>query len=417
MQIRMDPEGWNTEQIRKFLESSAELELAGQSREAVYAWIRSTLIQHQYGQRTRREKGLLRAFLSKVSGRSLPHITRLIRQYRVTGEIVSRPAARRKFPRKYTPGDITLLAQVDQAHQRLSGPATRRILQREFQQFGKREFERLSHISASHLYNLRGSAAYRRQVTFQVTQPVQISLGERRRPEPGERPGYVRVDTVHQGDWEGVKGVYHINAVDAVTQWEVVGCTAKISEAYLVPVLEAMLHQFPFRLLGFHSDNGSEYVNKDVVQLLNKLLVEFTKSRPNKSSDNALVEGKNGAIIRKHMGWGHIGSQHAERVQKFYTAHFNPYLNFHRPCGFATVTVDGRGKRKRVYKPQDYATPYEKLKSLRDAQNFLKPGLDFVHLDRIALAGSDTESAQKMHRAKTALLRKVKLESPFPPRF
>jgi transposase InsO family protein len=242
-------------------------------------------------------------------------------------------------------------------------------------------------------------------------------LGERRRPEPGDRPGYLRVDTVHQGDWEGVKGVYHINAVDAVTQWEVVGCTAKISEAYLVPVLEAVLHQFPFRLLGFHSDNGSEYVNKDVVKLLNKLLAEFTKSRPNKSSDNALVEGKNGAIIRKHIGWGHIAAQHAEPVQKFYTAHFNPYLNFHRPCGFATVTIDHRGKRKRVYKPADYVTPYEKLKSLPDAQDYLKPGLDWVHLDRLALALSDTEAAQKMHRAKTALLRKVKLESPFPPQF
>jgi hypothetical protein len=104
-------------------------------------------------------------------------------------------------------------------------------------------------------------------------------------------------------------------------------------------------------------------------------------------------------------------------VQKFYTAHFNPYLNYHRPCGFATLTVDTRCKRKRLYKTQDYATPYEKFKSLPQAETHLKPGLDFAYLDRIALASSDTESAQKMHRAKVALLRKVKLESPFPPRF
>lgn len=418
MQIRMEyPDKWETEQIRKFLEGSTELELEGQSREAVYAWVRSTLIHHEYARRGRREKGLIRAFLSRVSGRSLPQITRLIRQYLGTGEIVSHPVVRRRFARKYTPEDVTLLAQVDLVHQRLSGPATRRILQREFQQFGKREFERLAGISTGHLYNLRGSAAYRRQAHFEHTKPVPIGLGERRRPEPGDQPGYLRVDTVHQGDWEGVKGVYHINAVDAVTQWEVVGCTGKISEAYLVPVLEAILHQFPFRLLGFHTDNGSEYVNKDVVRLLNKLLLEFTKSRPNKSSDNALVEGKNGAIIRKHMGWGHIASEHAELVHKFYTAHFNPYLNFHRPCGFATVTVDGRGKRTRVYKAADYATPYEKLKSLPNAESYLKPGLDWAQLDRMALALSDTECARKIYRAKNALLRKVKLESPFPPRF
>ena len=419
MQIRMEyPAKWDTEQIRKFLEGSGELELQGQSQQAVYGWIRATLVEHEYARLSRGDKGLIRAFLGKVSGRSQPQITRLIRQFAESGEIVSRPVVRQRFPRKYTCADVTLLAQVDQAHNRLSGPATRRVLQREFQQFGKQAFQRLSQISVSHLYNLRASSAYRRQATqFDITKPVQISIGERRRPEPGDRPGYLRVDTVHQGDWEGLKGVYHINAVDAVTQWEVVGCTAKISEAYLLPVLEAMLHQFPFRILGFHSDNGSEYRNKDVVRLLNKLLVEFTTSRPNKSSDNALVEGKNGAIIRKHIGWGHIAAAHAEPLQKFYTAHFNPYLNYHRPCGFATVTVDARGKRKRVYKAQHYATPYEKFKSLHDAGGYLKPGLDFAQLDRLALALSDTECAQKMHRAKIALLRKVKLESPFPPQF
>jgi transposase InsO family protein len=419
MQIRMEyPDQWDTEQIRKFLEGSAELELQGQSQQAVYGWIRATLIQHEYHRRSRADKGLIRAFLCKVSGRSQAQMTRLIRQFIESGEIVSRPVVRRRFPRKYTGKDVDLLAQVDQAHQRLSGPATRRILQREFQQFGKGEFQRLALISVSHLYNLRASSAYRRQaMQFDITKPVQIPLGERRRPEPGERPGYLRVDTVHQGDWEGRKGVYHINAVDAVTQWEIVGCTAKISEAYVLPVLEAILHQFPFRILGFHSDNGSEYVNKDVVKLLNKLLAEFTKSRPNKSSDNALVEGKNGAVIRKHIGWGHIAAQHAERLHKFYTAHFNPYLNYHRPCGFATVSVDARGRRKRIYKAQHYATPYEKLKSLPGAEGYLKDGLDFVRLDRIALALSDTECAQKMHRAKIALLRRVKLESPFPPRF
>jgi hypothetical protein len=419
MQIRMEyPDRWNTEQIRKFLEGSTELELQGQSRKAMYGWTRATLVHQEYARCKRSDKGLIRAFLSKVSGRSLPQITRLIRQFLQSGEIASRPATRPVFPRKYTLEDVALLTQVDQAHQRLSGPATRRIFEREFQQFHKAEFERLSHISVSHLYNLRASAAYRRQATqFDTTKPVQIRIGERRKPEPNDRPGYLRVDTVHQGDWEGVKGTYHINAVDAVTQWEIVGCTAKISEAYLLPVLEAILHQFPFCILGFHSDNGSEYRNKDVARLLNKLLVEFTTSRPNKSSDNALVEGKNGAIIRKHIGWGHIPAGQAELVQKFYTAYFNPYLNYHRPCGFATITADARGKRKRLYKTKDYATPYEKFKSLPKAETYLKPGLGFAQLDRFASASSDTEWALKMHRAKVALLRKVKLESPFPPQF
>jgi transposase InsO family protein len=221
---------------------------------------------------------------------------------------------------------------------------------------------------------------------------------------------------VHQGDWEGAKGVYHINAVDTVTQWQVVGCVERISEHFLLPVLEAVLHQFPFRILGFHSDNGSEYVNYEVEKLLRSLLIEFTKSRANRTQDNALVEGKNGAVIRKHIGYGHIAAEHAETVHKFYTTHLNPYLNFHRPCGFATVSLDQRGKRRRHYPQENYATPYEKLKGLEKVGAYLKPSVSFAQLEQMARKMSDTECARKMTTAKTQLLQQCKIESSVPPR-
>jgi transposase InsO family protein len=200
-----------------------------------------------------------------------------------------------------------------------------------------------------------------------------------------------------------------------VTQWQVVGCASKISEQFLLPVLEAMLHQFPFRILGFHADNGSEFINHSVAQMLEKLLVEFTKSRAYRTTDNALVEGKNGAIIRKHIGYGHMAAEHAETLQKFYTAQLNPYLNFHRPCGFATVSLDARGKRKRRYQPEDYATPYQKLKSLEQSAGYLKREIGFDRLDQLARTMSDTECAKKMSAAKAKLLRACKSESPIPP--
>lgn len=360
---------------------------------------------------------MVRALLAKVAGLSLPQLTRLIRRYRESGEIGVRGGARRRFPSKYTEEDLELLLEVDRAHQRLSGPATRRIIEREWQVFGKKEYARLAEISAAHLYNLRNSVGYRqRAVEFTRTSPSPIAIGERRKPDPQGRPGYVRVDTVHQGDWEGNKGVYHINAVDAVTQWEVLGCASRIGEQHLLAVLEAMLHQFPFRILGFHADNGSEYVNRTVAKLLNKLLIDFTRSRPNRSSDNALVEGKNGAIIRKHMGYGHIAGEHADRIQRFYTAYLNPYLNYHRPCGFAQVMLDERGRRRRCYRHQDYQTPYEKFRSLPEAYRYLKDGMRWELLDGLAYALSDTEAARRMMRAKTELLRRCKLESPFPSR-
>jgi len=228
-----------------------------------------------------------------------------------------------------------------------------------------------------------------------------VSIGERRRPNPQGQPGFLRVDTVHQGDREGAKGVYHINAVDEVTQWQVVGATPAISEAWLEPLLEAMIEQFPFRIRGFHSDNGSEFVNHTVQKLLNKLLIEQTKSRPRRSNDNGLVESKNGAVIRKHMGYTHIAAPHAGRVQRFYQQHFNPYLNFHRPCGQPAIESDAKGKQKRVYR--HYQTPWETFQKLPQAAGYLKSGRTLAALGRMAQAESDTAAARRMQQAKQKL--------------
>jgi hypothetical protein len=209
------------------------------------------------------------------------------------------------------------------------------------------------------------------------------------------------VDTVHQGDRDGEKGVYHINAVDEVTQWQIVGATPHISEAWLKPLLESMLAQFPFRILGFHSDNGSEFVNHTVAELLNKLLIEQTKSRPRHSNDNGLVESKNGAVIRKHMGFDHISASHADNINTFYQEYFNRYLNFHRPCGVPELKKDNKGKTRRTY--PWYATPWEILRQLPGIARHLKAELTIEQLERIAGAQSDTGAATEMQRAKAKL--------------
>jgi len=419
MQVHMqNAEHLSRDQIREFLASSGGVEFSSHERAPMYAWTESVLVAQEFARLRKKERGVVRSYIGKMTGLSPAQITRLIRTYLDTGSVQERIYQRHQFVRTYSDADIVLLAEVDGAHERLSGPATRHILERAYGQFGQPEFRRLAGISVSHLYNLRRSAAYRRNAAvFEPTRPSGVSIAERRRPDPQGRPGFLRVDTVHQGDWDGAKGVYHINAVDTVTQWQVVGCASKISEQFLIPVLEAMLHQFPFRILGFHADNGSEFINHTLAMLLGKLLIEFTKSRANRSQDNALVEGKNGAIIRKHIGYGHIASEHAEALQKFYTAHLNPYLNYHRPCGFATLSLDARGKRQRRYPAQDYATPYEKLKQLPEATRYLKPGVSFEQLDTFAMALSDTVCAQKLGAAKARLLRRCKTESPIPPRF
>src|SRR5437762_13939653 len=390
------------EQIRAFLKASEEFRFEARKRKEIYDWVTQILVEHLYSGQPREAKGVLREYLGKMTGLSRAQVTRLIGRYHESGMVKERGYRRHRFVHRYTSADVELLAGVDEAHETLSGPATQKILYREFHDYGDARYQRLSTISAPHIYNLRKSRVYReRKICYQKTKPVKVNIGERRRPDPQGRPGYLRIDTVHQGDLDGIKGVYHINAVDEVTQWQVVGATAQISEAWLIPVLEAMLRQFPFRILGFHSDNGSEFINHTVAKLLNKLLAEQTKSRPRHSNDNGLVEAKNGAVIRKHMGYEHIESRHAEAIEVFYERDFNPYLNFHRPCGVPEVVTNTKGKQRRIYRW--YATPWEILRQTPDLARYLQPGMTRAELERQASAESDTEAARRMQEAKQKL--------------
>jgi len=394
------------DQIRTFLAASEEFRFEANNREEIYGWVTRTLVEQEYGVQKREAKGLLRRYVRKMTGLSRAQVTRLIGQYLESGTVKERSYRRNRFARQYGAADVELLAAVDEAHETLSGPATQKILHREFHDYGEERYERLAGISAPHIYNLRKSRAYReRKMVFQKTRPVKVTIGERRRPDPQGRPGFLRIDTVHQGDLDGVKGVYHVNAVDEVTQWQVVGATAYISEAWLMPVLEAILRQFPFQILGFHSDNGSEFINHTVAELLNKLLVEQTKSRPRHSNDNGLVEAKNGAVIRKHMGYGHIESRHAEAIGEFFEQHLNPYLNYHRPCGVPEVVTNAKGKQRRVYRW--YATPWEILRQLPDLARYLRAGTTPADLEELAGAESDTAAARRMQEAKRKLFAEI----------
>jgi transposase InsO family protein len=401
-----EAERLSLDQIEAFLNASEAIRFEGKNRQQVYGWVEQVLRQQHDPQQGRKARGLVRRYLEKMTGLSRAQVTRLIARYRANGELQPSPYRRHRFPQRYTRADVELLATVDEAHETLSGPATRRILQREFQHYGKPEYQRLASISVAHLYNLRHHQRYReRRLHYTKTRPTAVSIGERRRPDPQGQPGYVRVDTVHQGDSPGAKGMYHINAVDEVTQWQIVSATARISEAWLEPVLAALLRQFPFPIRGFHSDNGSEFINQTVARLLNKLLIEQTKSRPRHSNDNGLVETKNGAVIRKHMGYGYIAAEHAASIQHFYSAHFNPYLNYHRPCAQADIEVDEKGRQRRHYRR--YQTPLETLLALQPAPA-LRQGITVAVLQRIAAALSDTAAAQRMQQAKGKLFQQLR---------
>ena len=414
-------------QIEEFLKGGMDIAFAGDERQEMYAWVESILKRFRYHHLNKKEKGVVKMYCQKMTGYSRAQITRLMASPETKRKRAKNKQKERKlkekmglsksnrFPVIYGTDAVAKLLKTDEAHSRLSGKATKEILKREYMIYGKSEYETISNISVSHIYNLRATRQYvSRMGIFAKTQPNPIPIGERRKPDNEGKPGYIRVDTVHQGDYilgnEHKKGVYHINLVDEITQWEITVSVEKISEWYLLPVLELAIKQYPFLIINFHSDNGSEFINGMVAKLLNKLAIYQTKSRPRHSNDNGLVESKNGAVIRKHFGYHHIAQKHAEKINHFFLTYLNPYLNFHRPSGFATMVPDKKkpGRMKPVY--NTYLTPFEKLKTIPNWQTYLKTPETALLLEQFSKQMSDNEAAEEMQKAKKELFKIIRIE-------
>jgi hypothetical protein len=411
MKITMNDENIvSITQLKSFLKEVAVINfsinnIGNKNKQEMYDWVGTVVQKFRYFSLKKKERGIVLNYIEKITKRSRCQIKRLIKKKKKFGKIRLSSLEKNIFPVFYRSSDIARLIETDNVHGRLSGPATKRILEREYMIHGKIEYEIISRISIAHIYNLRkNSLQYKSNILFiSKTQAVKRNIGDRRKPKPCGKPGFLRVDSVHQGDMEKEKGLYYINLVDEVTQWEIIGCVEGISEQFLTPLLEELLLCFPFVILNFHSDNGSEYINYTVAELLNKMMIDQTKSRSRRTNDNALVESKNGAIIRKHMGYVYIQKRNARNINHFFREYMDDYLNFHRPCGFATNTVDSKGKIKKKY--NTYMTPYEKLISIPNFKQYLRLGVVACSLEQISKKQSDNQSAQNMQTAKAKLFK------------
>jgi len=233
--------------IRAFLKGTTEIEFSIEGKDERYQWIRQTLVRFQYLSLNQRERGVVLRYLERVSGYSRQTVTRLVAQYRKTGKVQRRQRTVAGFQCYYTRQDALLLAELDELHGTPCGAAAKKRCERMYHIHGDARFEQLSHISVSHLYNLRHSTGYQRQRRhFDKTRPTRSQIGERRKPNPQGQPGYLRVDTVHQGDLDGIKGVYHVNAVDEVTQFQCVFSVERISERFMIPALREIMATLPF---------------------------------------------------------------------------------------------------------------------------------------------------------------------------
>lgn len=401
MKITMNDSGLTTTpQIRAFLKGNQGVDLSVRDAtiEEKYRLIRDTVKRLEYWKLSKKDKRPVLSYLRKLTGYRKTHLVTLIHRA-LFGKLQHKDYHRTRARRVYTPLDIKLLEKTDELHLRLSESATQKILKREHEVFGRQNFKTIAGISHSHITNLRHHPIYETS-WVNHTKARLVSIGITMPPQNFGKPGSIRVDTVHQRD------VFHINSVDEITQWEIVVCVPQISELFMLPALESLMAQYPFMIFNFHSDRGGEVINYQVADLLQRLVIKQTKSRARHSSDNALVETKNGHVIRKNMGWEHINQNLAEEVNHYYQNYFNPYLNYHRPCAYPTVKTNDKGKIIKVY--DHYEVPYEVLKSITGASEFLKPKTSFEKLDKIAYACSDNEWAEILRDQEKKLFQTIR---------
>jgi len=404
MQIIMnDMRFTDVTQLASFLQGSQKLALRVTNQQEKYRCIRDTVKRLHYHTLKRKDKHMVILYLRKITGYKKTQLITLIQKAQIK-DLVKKEYVREATYHTYGVSDISLLEKTDEYHLRLNREATKALLWRAWNIFHEKEYAHIAAISPSHIDNLRKTQTYK-TTWVNGTKSVVVAIGKTEKPEnPNNAPGSLRIDTCHQRD------VYHIHAIDEVTQWEVVICVPQIAEAYVKPALELLLELFPFVIFNFQSDRGSEFINKIVSEMLNKLLINQTKSRSRHCNDNALIESKNGSVLRKNMGYFHMNKGLVGEVNIFYQDYFIPYLNYHRPCGFVTeIRKDVKGRERKIY--GQYTTPYEKLKEISTQQNknFLKPGVTFDQLDKFAYCQSDNAFAKIMREKQRELILKNEL--------
>ena len=316
------------------------------------------------------------------------------------------------FRRRFTATDVALLADMDARHRTVSGPATKKLMERAFLVFEDARFERLAGISVSHLYNLRGGTQYQRtRRHWTKTRPTGVPIGQRRAPQPNGRPGYIRIDSVHQGDQDGVNGVYHINAVDSVTQFQLVATCEKISEAYCCRSSGSCWRAF--RLSSW--DSMRIMAPSTSITRWPCCWRSCASSSPSPAPGIPTTTPWRNPRMARWCGntWGMRTSRNRSpnRSTPFCAQHLNPYVNFHRPCFFPETITDAKGKERKRAHDKDMKTPYEKLKSLPDGRQYLKRGITVAQLDGIASRISDTEAALALNHARSTLFQSISAAS------
>jgi hypothetical protein len=199
-------------------------------------------------------------------------------------------------------------------------------------------------------------------------------------------PGYLEADlVVHGGGSMAGSMVHTFVLTDVATGWTECLALAARDQHLIVEALERVRAKLPFPLRGFDTDNDSAFINETVLDYCRRTGIEFTRSRAYRKNDQAWVEQKNGAIVRKLIGYGRLsGMKATETLSSLYEVS-RCYVNFFQPSfKLKSKTRQGAKVTKQYHAP---ATPYQRLLASDQISELVKQQLPaaFAALDPVQL--------------------------------
>ena len=179
-----------------------------------------------------------------------------------------------------------------------------------------------------------------------------------------DRPGYVEADTVaHCGSSLSGEFGNTLTMTDLLSGWTANRCTLGKASGDVLDKIKEIRSDLPFKMVGFACDNGSEFINHNLVNYMEKNQegkVKFVRRRPYKKNDAAHVEQKNDATVRQLIGYSRIESREiVTLINEIYRDYWNPYLNFFCPVMKLKQKVRIGGRIRKVYDTPK--TPYDRL--------------------------------------------------------
>ncbi len=341
-------------------------------------------LRKRYASASKKERGKMLDEYVRTTGYHRKHAIAVLRgkRNRTPGKI------RRPRPSQYMVEDARALERLSELFDGINAKLLRGAMDNELEHLYTSGFLRVSRACYQRLKRISPATIDRLRTRYGRGMPPRVKRG---RTKPGtllksqipirtwadwneDQPGFTEMDLVsHDGGLERGDHAWTLNFTDIKTTWTECAAVRNKAQQYVFEALKRVRARLPFPLLGIDSDNGSEFINDELMRYAQQEHLTFTRSRPGRQNDNAHVEQKNWSVVRRFVGELRYDTpaQLALLNQLYEVLH--AYINFFLPTQKLKDKVRTGAKVKRVY--DDPATPYQRVLADPHLAGKVKPKL------------------------------------------